>query len=533
MAQALSYTAPQLIEKFCQFEIPILTPLEALQTCLANHDCAAADIARLTATDPIFCLYMQKLAGEIQAQRNGEVNGLEHALSMIGIEGIRAIAGQLKNFEKEHQPEMRQVLAESVLASHIAKHLAKMKTGYTKDIEAAALFARATEWLMYWMHPKRSWQLRRMFYRKPMSYEQASEVLFGFQFGELQKLVSESFFLPHLNQRLANFSLVPVSRELLQAVTLHRQNDLRLEECSRALRLHLGAPEMTPIIANRLAQIVCSPWLRNAWSRWKDIAAIHCHQKDSQVTQAVIQSCREVDTLHVQFPQFQLASALIDPPSPSPYAQYLSITTTATTNSPVAINANASKRDKQVNSNHLLEKKQREKTLAYTATQRTYLKGLYRKLMSGVDGISDAKSAITQFAETLIEHSPLERVVFIVINQAGTKAKSLLTKAKQTEHENLVISVDFAKNKVWQKFLAHQAFLQFDQMKHQAYWSQLPDSIQNEHITHFILNSLFYRNKVRALIYGDMPYSKAILPPEFIKDFKLLCTSLAERLRVG
>lgn len=527
MEQALAYTAEQLITEFEQYKIPILTASEALQTCFNNQECATSDLLKVIAFDPILCLYVQRFAGEKHATRQVDINGVEHALSILGVAGVQSLIEKTNEIGVDDHLELKQVLAESLLASQIARELAKTKSGYTNDIQAAALFARATDWLLYWMHPKRSWQLRRMRNRKPFTEQSTCEVLFGFASAALQQKICESFHLPHLSQRVAQFSLVNVTRPMLRAIQLYRANDLRLEEHSRELRFQLGAPEMTPIIANRLAQVVCSPWLRNSWQRWVDIAAIHCHQKNSVIEQLVVQCCRQIDQAGVTFTKFLAGSALVNEVGAAPYQEFL-----VAKNTRPSIATKSSVQPSTASTEGKPRNKVADRIAPYTTNQSMQVKLLCRKLVAGAAAFSSAKEALAETMQEIITVTPIERLSFVAINQSRTKGKSLLTVAKQPS--NFSIVVDFEQSKVFKKFLQQQAFLRFDKLKHQAYWAQLPAAIlEQSQLDSFMVNSLYYRGQVRALMYADMYQSQRQLPPALISDFKKLCTALSERLRVG
>ncbi|NVJ59602.1 MAG: HDOD domain-containing protein [Gammaproteobacteria bacterium] len=526
MATEGNYQAPELIKKLEAFQLPIVSDMTELQSVLSDPDSATGDIVRFAAFDPVLGLYVQKLAGERQVGRTGEIHGFEHALSMIGTEGLKELIKQLPKSSEELSPEYKQVIAESVFACEIAKNLAEFKSTSNKEIIASSLFARATEWMMYWIHPRRSWQLRRMFYRRPFNTDAVTELLFDFKYSDLQSLISEQFYLPNLNARIARFNLVGVVRQVLSAVALFRQKDLRLEDCSRELRLQLGAAEMTPIIANRLAQACCSPWLRNR-GRWFDIAAIHCHQPVKVIEQAVLKSLMKVVDSPIEFAQFPPFTSLVCQTSAAPYPDYLA------NKAQVKLKQQQQRAQAEEQARLAKERAKPPEYAPYSTSQRAQVMSHYRKLVDHPEKFRSAKQAIIETLDMLVEQTPLERVSFLALNPARTFAKSLVTRGKQKEHEKFEIKADLMKVMSWKKFIDKQAFLMFEKRRHAKYWEQQPVQIQTSDITFFLLNSLSYNGEVRAFLYADMAGSNKALSPECLTDFKRIVSGLSGRLRVN
>lgn len=518
-----------LIDKLNNFQLPVLCNLNQLNQLLREPEVAAADILPFIEHDPVFALYLQRLAGEKQKGRGGEIAGVEHALSMCGTDSIKQLVKQLISPVKRLSAPFQQLVAESVLAAKIAARLAILRGGNEKEAQAVALFARASEWLLYWEHPRRSWQARRMGYRRPFNHESVLETLFDLKAGDLQLAIAEQCYLPFLNHRLAQFSLGAIARPLVHAVNQFRSGHLLLEECSRELRLHIGAPEMTAVIANRLAQAICSPWLSNAWGRWLDIAAIHCHKKPNEIVKACLDACRKVSELPVEFAEFGLASGLVCERSKAPYGQFLvdrkKIKKVKRSSEDVSSNNSVTKTQAPSN-----ETKPMVKKASYSSSQKTSLLTYCAKLKNEKDNL-DLKQRVQRSLEFLVDQTPVERASFILLDKELRYCKSMLGACKNKVEAALNIKADLQQVKVWQKFTTQPAFLIFDRFKHQKYWAQIPLEISKDNrVSYFLFHSVRYGGRVRGFLYADTAFTSKRLPDEFAADFKRFVKILAGRL---
>lgn len=518
-------TGPTLdthIEQIAQYKLPVLCNLDALNTILNDPDAAAGDLIKLVRFDPVFCLYVQQLAGEKQSGRSGEVVGLDHALSMLGMDGVSKLRPQLIPMSKKRSPELLQVLAESLLASEIATQLARLKGSNLREMGASALFARAGEWQLYFQNAESMWRVRQGVSKNPFAVDSVSEQFLGFRLSDYQARLAEQFYLPQLNVRAARFSFVSVIKELLKAIELYRNNQLLLEECSRELRFHLGAAELLPILANRLAMSLCSPWLKNAWGRWIDIAAIHCHKNNIQIKSAVIQSCRNVAQQGIEFPLYRPASGLLGPTDKTPYRRFSSKQTRAKQSKPNRAEAVA---DPAVR----LQKRQ---SANYSSQNMVKVRRFYRKLIDSPQELGKPRQLVEKTLRLLIEQTPLERVAFVVIGKDGETVRTLNSVVKKAIEPAPIISTNLSVTRVWKKFAEKQAFLVFSALKHEKYWTQLPDAIKDdERVDFFLLNSIFYKGRVRALLYADMALSRRKLSGDLINDYKRIASGLASALR--
>ncbi|MEE4246061.1 MAG: HDOD domain-containing protein [Kangiellaceae bacterium] len=524
------------------FALPVCCDLPAVIEVLSSDDSAPGDVLNLIKDDPVFCLYVQKAAGSKQKNKIGEVHGVEHALSMMGVDSVLSLAKQLKTFTGDEAPEVKQVLAESLLAYYIAEQLADFKTTPNKELTTSAMFHRTNEWLMYWLHPRKSWQLRRLKIRRPFTSNTVSEAFFDFKLSDFQFSIAENYFLPNLSQRIANFNLTPVLKQILQAVKLFRADDLRLEECSRELRLYIGAPEMTSVIANQLAQAVCSPWLRNQYGHWISIAAIHCHQKESTMVKALLSAIRKVSINQALFSQFGLASGILSQTSETPYAKYLP-NKAAIKSKIIAKKSNRLNQQPVTNqsvTNILKETVAKpidgntvnQSTKAkYLPEQITQIRGYLRKLVDQPESFDSVQKVVSRTLEKFIKDSPLERISFIAIGKDGQVIKSLMTQAKRPQ-DGFTIKGTLAETQVWQKFLPKPNFLLFTHEKHAKYWPTLPAAIKEDNrINYFLFNSISYGGKVKAFLYADMVNSGLQLPPDMIQDFKRLAAAMSAAIK--
>ncbi|WP_144391989.1 HDOD domain-containing protein [Pleionea sediminis] len=512
-----SHSISSLLQPYLESQLPILSDLESLSAAVKDSKSATGDIFKLARFDPVFCLYAQKLAGERQAGKAGEIVGLEHALSMIGVDGVAQLVPKLQVMPNDGAEHCRQVLAEALLASEIAEQLAKVRGGNVKEAAASALFARASEWITYWQTPEKFKELTRAIYSDPFNFEVHSENLLGYRQSELQLALAENFFMPSISGRAAKFNFLAVVRELLRAIKLFRSDDLLLEECSRELRFHLGGTELLPVIANRLSQILCMPWLQNSWGRWIDIAAIHCHKKINEVEQIVIQSCRKLHRFGIEFPIARPGCALVKIPGAPPHK------------SQKTQDASGEKEKKETFKPTPLR---RRKEAKYTGHHIAHIRGLYRKLIDSPKIFETPRKVVEDTLQLLIDKSPLERVSFMVIGKDGDTIKSLLSLVKDNSEPAPVIKTQLSKTKVWQKFTAKPVFLTFSRLKHDKFWSQLPEAIVNdERVDVFLLNSILYNGRVRAFLYADMALTQRKLPEELVNDFKRIASGLGSALR--
>jgi uncharacterized protein (DUF4415 family) len=565
-----------LIASINQLKLPILCDLEQLKRRLKRPDVAVRDLLPLIEHDPIVTMYLQRLAGDKQKGRSGEITGLEHALSMCGIEAVKQLIAQLRSPESEASIPFRQVAAESILASKIAARLAVVRGLNEKEHQAAALFARANEWILYWNHPRRSWQARRMMYRRPWSHHVIFDSLFHIQPHELQLAIAEQCYLPFLNHRLAQFSLNSVIRQLLIAVKQSRFGQLRIEDLPRELRLKLSAPEMTAVIANRLAQASCSPWLVNAWGRWVDIAAIHCRKTSTEIVKLCVQSIRQVAQTGVDFAEFGLASALVSEVSQTPYEGYLakpqpmavakqhrlkktnqdqsqstnnrrpkSSPTRVVTNThkvgkpsvqkdtyaPLTQSKTESKPKREAKSEKSVSLTIDENAIAlYTSKQKHTLLNYCKELLSkSID--YDVKNLLRQSLDFVAQQTPLERVSFILLDREPHFGRTVISATKEQAESDIQLTVDLETTVIWKKFIQQPAFLVFDKTKHAHYWQQLPQAIVSDNrIEYFLLHSIRYGGRIRGFFYADMALSKKHLPEDFINDVKFFVKMLSGSL---
>ncbi len=510
------------IEQIAQYKLPVLCNLDALRAVLNDPDAAAGDLLKRVRFDPVFCLYVQQLAGEKQSGRSGEVVGIDHALSMLGVDGVSKLIPQLTPVSEKSSPELLQVLAESQLAYEIATQLARLKGSNVREMGASALFARAGEWQLYFRNSESMWRFRQGVGKNPFAVDTVSEQTLGFRLGDFQARLAEQFYLPQLNLRAARFSFVGVIRQLIKAIQLHRNNQLLLEECSRELRFQLGAAELLPLLANRLAMALCSPWLKNAWGRCIDITAIHCHKNTKQIKSAVIQSCRNVAQQGIEFPLYHPASGLLGSTDKAPYHCY----NTQGTRTKPSVASNI-----QVNADPAVRLQKRQ-SASYSNKNMMVVRRFYRKLLDTPQELGKPRQLIENSLRVLVEQTPLERVAFIVIGKDGDTVKTFNSVVKKDIERAPIISTKLSVTRVWKKFAEKQAFLVFSALKHEKYWAQLPDVIKDdERIDFFLLNSIFYKGRVRALLYADMALSRRKLSADLINDFKRIASGMASALR--
>ncbi len=522
MPTDVAISLKEILDKLQNYQLPTLSSPEGVKAKLALSDIATGDILPMVQDDPVFCLYAQKAAGEKQKGRGGEVKGVEHALSVLGIDDARVLVAKLTSLEKLKTPQFIQSTSESMLAAYIVSELLRQKAMQVQEARSVAMYCRAAEWMMDWLKPSLSLNLKRQNFLHPFQQSLVSKSIYGFSLIELQRALIMEFSLPVLNGRVARFSPVTILRELLQVVSLHRKDNLRLEECSRELRLHLGAPEMLPLIVNKLAQSSCYPWLVNAWGRWVNLAAIHCHLTEREVENAVIAGCHLAFKRELSFPLWAAGSALVMEKSSAPY-----------------------KRDKHVKPEKTAPEKSKEsvaalgrhyarvpKVIDYSTEQKQVIKSLYRKLVDTPEKFENIKMVVSECLKTLSESTPLERVSFLGFNSEKLLCKSMLSTVKGKKESAPVILADFKQCPVFQKFLPKQTFLLFDKERHQRFWSQLPSAVcQDPRVLFFLFNSLSYHQKVRSFLYADMALSGYRLPDDFLKDFKHIAAGMASALR--
>jgi len=349
----------------------------------------------------------------------------------------------------------------------------------------------------------------------------------------------------------------------------------------------MGAPEMTPIIANKLAQAACSPWLRTTWNRWLSIAAIHCHHKETEIAAQLVEEMRVCDKSGLVFREFPLASGIINQRSLTPYQRFMTSQSqakklakakknalkqaqtverqlkqehaTAQSNqqtikqskpqkneglrdskkaavkakpsSPSRLSRTSNKNDAKMDAALANEAKE-NLTVEYTFEQRDKIKILLKRLKETPHVFKGIKQVISFTLKVLSEECPIERVVFLTLSKDGKELKTGLSQVQKQAEPVPIINGHFEQTVVWKKFLPKPTFLLFDKDKHSKIWPQLPSVIINDHrVDFFLFNSLQYGGKVKAFLYADMALSGKRLPTQLINDFKKVSAGLAFAIR--
>ncbi|MCO7225671.1 HDOD domain-containing protein [Pleionea sp. CnH1-48] len=553
MPEADSQSFAQYLEILKKRELPIIDDVQGVKARLKSDDCAAGDIAKVIGNDPVLCLYAHHEAAEKSKGRTGEVAGIDHALSVLGLQGCEPIFKSLTRLEEGTSREYHQLLAESMMASIIAEVITRERGGNVHELAWASLFARVAEWVLYWQQHRRCWQVRRMFYRKPFQQDKVTQSLFNFSYPEFQSAICEQLLLPAMNQRLADFSLVPVIREMMQVIHLYREQDLRLEECSRELRMHLSAPEMTLLLANKVAQAMCSPWLRNSWSNWFDLLAIHSHIKDHQLKKLLWDCCRKAERMNVHVGEQGMVSALFCELSPSPYHLYMPSKDAAKKKAQAKLEQKqraaekpsqpASKKKPTGSVSVVAPKPKKPKTQSassskeevihlYEPKQQAQVRKFTNKMLDAPGSFEHIKKLVDEALSVCLNEMQFDRAVFCGLSKDKESIKSLMSKQSSAQEKIPGFQVVLNQSPLFNKFMQKQTFLQFDKQKHAKYWSQLPKFIQeDERLKQFVFTSISYNGRVRSFLMADRVNSQHAFEPILLADYKKFAGALASALR--
>ncbi len=542
MNDSSSLTIKDSVLQLAQQQMPILTDLNQLKRFVQRTDVAIQDIAKLTRFDPVFNYYILAFSARKFANKAGELTSAEQAMSMLGVTVISEFIREFKFSSNDWSDDWWQVVAESCIAGKIAEKLAAFKNGPSAEAITAAQLARINEWCIFAAHPRRSWQWRRMLYRKPFSQNNIGDALLGFMLPELQEAVVEAAQLAPIHHRVARHNAGAVVRDMVKVVRLYRVNELKLEECSRELRFTLSAPEALPLIANQLAIGLCSPWLRNHLGRWIDIAAIHCHKKSKEISSLLISVISGLDDQLLNRMNY-LPHALFQEYMATPYQSFLvnkeavkqkildSVSVQLEHSQTLKVRSNTaplvedSKEGTYVSSPERIE-------ATYDASQKTHLHLLRKKLIESPEALPDIKSTIIYALTAMVKQTPIERMSFMPIDKTGQLAKSAFSIVKAKAEKGPLIQIEFSRSPVFSKFMTQPTFLYCDKSKHQKIWPQLPLSIQDDlRVKGFLINSMRYGGKVRGFLYADMALSGNRFNQDLQVDFKHIAAALASALK--
>ncbi len=478
---------------------PILPLALAALSELINHtDTTIASFKSLYQQDPVFCWSALDDAFQLTQNRASQPFAVDHAISTIGLGGVRNIVDRYKTQPKQNlSEEVRFYLSSSVLAAELAGNIGELSLGKAHT-RWSALIYQMPETILWHIHPKSMWRIhyRRLSLPKNLSLFEESKL--GFNLTEWRRSACSFFHLGEHLTRLFDKPIPDNPREILS----YCKNGL--SDASPTLKEWHRQEEWLVILCNRLARAIYSPWHKNGVARHISLIAQLTGLSHSKLSQLTFHSVRKVSYQLKHSQLFIPAVPMIMLPSNPYFPNWL-------------------------NDRSVVQLKIAERKNSVKKNTSPSLANIVKKLTVEASSFNNSAELVHFGIKAAIEKLEFSRAIFLSVNRKAKLVETKITLSR-TDVKKIRPDFSFATPTPLSKFLEQQALMLVDSQTHKRIWQKLPVVIQ-KNTDRFVLFSVKPGKQIRALIYVDSSNEQAFSAKNF-NQLKLLLKALNKGLAI-
>ncbi|EAQ63982.1 hypothetical protein MED121_20471 [Marinomonas sp. MED121] len=293
--------------------------LTKLQKQLTSPKGAIDGLQTSILAEPFIGFMAISVANQIAKNNNSQIKTPAHAVSMVGIDGLTKIIGQLypctfSSNNRAHCEFLKQVQI-SYEAACIAKFWSiEKRHSNSEEIFWITFFRDAVKWLLWFYHYESMHELQQKL-KQGMSSKKAENDIFGCKIDQLTVKLFQHWGIPSIIIDSFKTDNTPTGSELKALADLTKDPDhIPLDPDDRRLNFLVNHSLLFAVCASKLSQIANkSGWgSQNLENYYKIIsAALHC--KQAKTIRAAHAACVESARLFPSDFKVPLAKHLLSP----------------------------------------------------------------------------------------------------------------------------------------------------------------------------------------------------------------------------
>ena len=477
----MSDTLAAWVHKLDQSCLPALKDnTEQLRALAANEKADIGQMADIIESDPGLTLRLMRYINNLRRKHlRSEISTVRHALMMLGIDHVQQIPEEIPHVEAQ-TPEVQQRLRHHFNRSFHAAWQARtwavlLRDSVADELYTAALLHNLGEILMDLHEPQEMDRVREMMRSKKMHADEAEYVVFGFS-------------LDHLTVELAkHWQLPSILIDALQSENA---------QSNRVLNVMLAA---------RLAEQVQDGWYNAATNETLGQIADFMMSDAASVATLVHKTAVEAAHLSAQYQVAHPAATLIYPPETEEEVN-----------------------QEQDSEATVVESESTDSELCLMPQRQVYARIM--KALAQTTAEIPLKEIIALALEGMHTGLGLNRAVFAMLtpDKGQLKARSILGSDKDPHFNRFV--VDLSNHNLFVRLMEKPLSLWLNDENRNKFFNLIP--IQFNKLTkneHFLVMSLFVRNKPVGMFYADRPRA-CHLDEETYKQFKQIVAQVSHTL---
>lgn len=274
---------------------------ENILKLLQDENLPYTQLAQEINQDPVISFKVMSAANPVRSEEVPGSKTLDHAISMIGLDNLKALTLSLStNLPSAPPPtaEYMNALCTSLLASSLARTIAlQRKPSQADDIYWAALFHGVPHWYLGQFASPQIAQLRNAVIQEFTPPMQAQKAILGCALLDVKKLLTQRLNVPQLVRECWNTSLQPTRREWVTLSKMVNQPLGQIQD-NHLLSIKLNHPVFSILLANQLARYAMQDWYSRGTLRMQKVLATYLGIGLSQAIQLCHECAADVSRSH-------------------------------------------------------------------------------------------------------------------------------------------------------------------------------------------------------------------------------------------
>ena len=511
-----------------------LSVISRLQKKLQDKNCSVMQLSRIIKADPVLCLHIVSLAGDLHDKKDSEVTSIDHAISSIGVQKLDKLIQKVPTIRLNANSVAHKMYFRSVANSYHAAiqartWLVKTRSGmFAEESFLAALFYGVGHWMLWSFAPIHMSRIEVLIREKGALPEIAEQQVLGCTIASISKgLIDRWFISPLALETLHQDS--PLNKQIITKLHQRALGDPRLHGDELRSLNHLIQQKSFPVkLANMLSSAANYSWSSDSAMDIIDIINDYLRGELGKTVNFLHQNCADAAR------QYHVVGTL------SPAAEMLML------NSEISPNYRLTGADKKLIPDHTPRpapvKKESAPTTQTNAktTQPTdsdfadeaKFTEIAARLLKPGDKYSQAAEILNDLILGLTEGLGLSRIAINIIPGKAELIKVVLDKGFEPGHPISKSSHKLSENSLFSRLWEKPACMRVNNQNRQRIRSMLPDSF-NPLVSEqdFLLMSLFAGNKPVAVVYADRDGSKGGTTDFHQEKLKYLCSAAGVSLK--
>ncbi len=526
-------------------------------------------IAQHMSRDPVLAWKIMQQANAQRPKANAASKTLAHAISMIGLDGLRSELSQLP-LEKVSHKSMESVfymraLATSFLAAYLARAVCQRRHINPDEVFWSSLFFGLPNWLMWRFASAEMRLARHLFWTGFKRPQDAETQVFGCTLPAIAQALNQHLAMPDLVLLCYRPDYAPTAREYITLARATLSDRTPQKIADRALNLKLHHPAFVVLLCNLLAEAASHDWYSRATLRYQRMLATLLEEPLGEAVALTHIIAAKVSRRH-PLPAVMLPAARLL--LPARQRSKTDLITTATTPqersrqdaNTTQTGARPSEAQMPQSSMQPMQTDPIQSTTIGAALAHSSDASAAPKPGTEAPAMSIPPNPITETIHPLVReiaeamlHRPqefndlaavmnaaneflrrgigLQRAAIMLINKDQSRLKTYFSSGCENSAELANFDAPLIKQTIFGKLCEHAASVWIKRQSSSKLMNMIPMNFkQIVQVDEFLLMSIFIGKRPIAIIYADLGMNTP-LNEQHYEQFKYLCGAVSSALR--